>query len=49
MASQNKKNKQKNSHAWKSILKQKKKGGRGLSFYTSAQRQVDKHEVHERV
>lgn len=42
MASVNKKKKLKNSHQVKSGLKDKSKGIKGLSFYTSSQRQQNK-------
>lgn len=45
MASQNKKNKLKNSYQCKSGLKAKDKGIKGMTFYTSSERNSEKNEL----
>lgn len=38
MCSTNKKNKQRNNYGWKSCLKDKGKGAKGFTFFTSSER-----------
>ena len=47
MTSQNKKNKQRNNYGWKRCLKDKGKGEKGFTFYTSSERRRLKHETEE--